>query len=147
MPFGMIRHGPTPDLLADPIRMADEHLWYELACLAYAGRFPIQAYLVVRYQLGGCSPHIPHVAKQFPFLDEPIKAVVPPNIAAAPTGMGQLSRELREIVSMRLSQLSVPKILYTFSATSPELFFNLHEGGAGVNVLPEGWKPGAEERN
>ena len=132
------------------IRMADDHVWYGLACLAHAVHFPIQGRLIVRWQLGCFARYIPDLAMWFPFLNQPIEAVAPPNIAAQPTGMGQLSRELRGMLRDRLARLSVPKIWYAFSSAWPGPSPDLHEGDVGdvgVNILPEGWKPDAEERN
>ena len=118
--------------------------WYDLACLAHAVHFPVQARLMVNWQHGGSSEYIPSLMKQFPFLNQPIEAVAPSNIAAPPTGMGRLSRELRGMLSERLQLLSLPKIRYAFSDTSPPFLATRREGDAGVSVVPEGWKPGTE---
>ncbi len=128
------------------MRMPGDTVWHDLACLAHAVHFPVQARLMVNWQRGGSSEYIPSLMKQFPFLNQPIEAVAPSNIAAPPTGMGRLSRELRGMLSERLQLLSLPKIRYAFSDTSPPFLATRREGDAGVSVLPEGWKPGTEER-
>ena len=124
------------------VRMPDEILWHQIACLHHAGQFAKDAYLTVNTaspQVRFSQTFIPAASQSFPFLSQPIK-IVTPTAPNAPPMEAAVSSGLAELLRAWLDTHTLPEILYSIGPQSqlPSILCK----GTGVNVVPSDWRPG-----
>ena len=132
------------------VRMADEILWHQIACLNHAGRFAQDAHLTVNTvnPQHFSTTAIPAISKCFPFLTQPIKAVPPASPRQLPTEW-RLSDALTNLLRQWLGSHALPTMRYKFGPhPGPQDLVSLSilsEGDPAVVTVPMGWHPAGNQ--
>ena len=127
------------------LRMPDETLWYQIACLSHAGRFAKDTHLAVKTASPAmwATAYVPGLSQGFPFLNQPIEIISAP--PGQPPSEARLSGGLTSLLRQWLDGHVLPEIRYKF-VPDPRQWDWLQqraydESDPAVATVPTGWHP------